>query len=55
MSCCGTGLLDHLPVMAYGERMSLQSVAQTSVQDAQTLIVTPFDPQACPGELATLM
>lgn len=41
------GLLDHLPVLAYGERMSLQSLASVSVQDAQTLIVTPFDPQVC--------
>ena len=40
------GLLEHLPVLAYGERMSLQSLGSVSVQDAQTLIVTPFDPQA---------
>ncbi|KAK9807326.1 hypothetical protein WJX73_001997 [Symbiochloris irregularis] len=39
------GLLEHLPVLAYGDTMSLQSLASVSVQDAQTLLVTPFDPQ----------
>lgn len=39
------GLLEHLPVQAYGDSMSLQSLASVSVQDAQTLLVTPFDPQ----------
>lgn len=39
------GLLEHLPVLAYGDTMSLQSLASVSVQDGQTLLVTPFDPQ----------
>jgi ribosome recycling factor len=39
-----TGMLDHLKVDAYGERMSLKSLGSVSVRDNQLLAVSAFDP-----------
>lgn len=39
------GMLDHLRVDVYGEKMPLKAVGTVSVRDAQTLAVTVFDPQ----------
>ena len=38
------GMLDHLRVDAYGERMSLKSLGSVSVRDSQLLAVSAFDP-----------
>lgn len=38
------GMLDHLKVDAYGERMSLKSLGSVSVRDGQLLAVSAFDP-----------
>ena len=38
------GMLDHLKVHAYGERLSLKSLASVSVRDSQLLAVSAFDP-----------
>lgn len=42
-----TGMLDHLKVDAYGERMSLKSLGSVSVRDNQLLAVSAFDPGVC--------
>lgn len=39
-----SGLLDNLKVQVYGQRMPLRGAANVSVRDAQTLLVTAFDP-----------
>lgn len=39
-----SGLLDNLKVQVYGQKMPLRGVANVSVRDAQTLLVTAFDP-----------
>ena len=39
-----SGLLDSLKVQVYGQKMPLRSAANVSVRDAQTLLVTAFDP-----------
>eukprot|EP00803_Ostreobium_quekettii_P006075 evm.model.scf_554.5 EVM.evm.TU.scf_554.5 scf_554:72770-74035(-) len=38
------GMLDHVEVRAYGERMPLKSLAAVSVRDPQLLAATVFDP-----------
>ena len=38
------GLLDNLKVQVYGQKMPLRAAANVSVRDAQTLLVTAFDP-----------
>ena len=40
-------MLDHLRVLAYGEPAPLKSLASVAVREGQTLVVTPFDPEAC--------
>ena len=40
-------MLDHLRVLAYGEAAPLKSLASVAVREGQTLVVTPFDPEAC--------
>ncbi len=37
-------LVDHLTVQAYGSPTPLKHMAQISVQDAQSLVIQPFDP-----------
>lgn len=37
------GMLDHLKVDAYGEKMPLKALASVTVRDAQLLVVTLFD------------
>ena len=39
-----TGLLDHIKVQVYGQNMPLKAAANVSVRDAQTIVVTAFDP-----------
>eukprot|EP00884_Botryococcus_braunii_P008706 jgi/Botrbrau1/17837/Bobra.0127s0080.1 len=43
------GFLDTIRVDVYGERMPLKSAASVSVQNAQTLCVTVFDPETLPN------
>ena len=38
------GLLDHIKVHIYGQKMPLKAAANVSVRDAQTIVVTSFDP-----------
>ena len=38
------GMLDHLKIDAYGERMPMKAVGSISVRDPQLLVVTLFDP-----------
>ena len=39
------GMLDHLKVDAYGDKLSLRSMASVSVRESQLLAVSPFDAQ----------
>ncbi|KAK9916955.1 hypothetical protein WJX75_009186 [Coccomyxa subellipsoidea] len=39
------GMLDHLKVDVYGDRMSLKSIGSVSVRDNQMLVVSAFVPQ----------
>ena len=43
------GMLDALPVVAYGETTQLRHVATTTGRDAHTLVVTAYDEQARAG------
>jgi ribosome recycling factor len=38
------GMLDHLKIEAYGEKMPMKAVGTVSVRDSQLLAVTMFDP-----------
>ncbi|MCC6713599.1 MAG: ribosome recycling factor [Gammaproteobacteria bacterium] len=38
-----TSLLDHIQVECYGSKMPLNQTANIAVQDARTLVVTPWD------------
>lgn len=38
------GLLDHIKVQVYGQNMPMKAAANISVRDAQTIVVTAFDP-----------
>ena len=42
--CLYAGLLDHIKVQVYGQNMPIKAVANISVRDAQTIVVTAFDP-----------
>lgn len=42
-----TGMLDHLKVDVYGERMPLKACGTVLVRDPQLLAVTVFDPSVC--------
>ena len=46
------GLLDHLKVDAYGDKLSLRSMASVSVRESQLLAVSAFDAQVAPGCLS---
>ena len=39
------GMLDHLKVDAYGDKLSLRSMASVSVRESQLLAVSAFDAQ----------
>ena len=39
-------MLDHVRVSYYGTEMPLNQVAQLSIPDAQTILISPFDPSA---------
>ena len=43
------GLLEALPVKVYGESMPLRDLALISTRDAQTLVVSLYDPSVCPA------
>lgn len=43
------GMLDHLRLDLYGEKMPLKACGTVSVRDAQLLVVTVFDPSAVPS------
>ncbi len=43
-------MLDRVRVSYYGTEMPLNQVAQLSIPDAQTILITPFDPSAI-GEI----
>ena len=42
-------LVENLQVEAYGSRQPLQHVAQINVQDAQSIVIQPFDPGTVPA------
>ena len=50
-----SGLLDNLKVQVYGQRMPLRGAANVSVRDAQTLLVTAFDPSVSSVQAALLL
>lgn len=50
-----SGLLDNLKVLVYGQRMPLRGAANVSVRDAQTLLVTAFDPSVSSEMPAALL
>ena len=37
------GMLDHVPVVVYGESQPLTAVAQVALRNASLLVVSPFD------------
>jgi ribosome recycling factor len=37
------GLIEHIPVQAYGQRMEMKGVASISVQDARSISIQPWD------------
>jgi ribosome recycling factor len=39
-------MLDHVRVSYYGSEMPLNQVSQLSIPDAQTILISPFDPSA---------
>jgi len=39
------GMLDHLEVLAYGDKMPLKHLATCNARDVSTLVVSVFDPQ----------
>lgn len=45
------GMLDSLPVAAYGDSVPLAQVAQVALKGGSTLVVAPFDPSLA-GEVA---
>jgi ribosome recycling factor len=46
--CCA-GMLDHIRVEAYGEKMQLHTLATVLARDAQLLVASVYDPsvRAC--------
>jgi len=48
------GMLDSISVEAYGQRMPLNQVANVTAPEAQSLVLTPFDPSNIPAISAAI-
>ena len=44
-----TGLLEHITVEYYGSRVPISQAATVSVEDARTLLVSPWEKQMVPA------
>lgn len=45
------GMLDSVPVQAYGDTVPLSQLAQVALKQGNTLVVSPFDPSVSPPPL----